>query len=120
MNARTAFERLLKRYGNTVTIRRNGRTEVTKAFVQPLRRQHRLYLDEKMIHAGRHENAYLVYYGDTAHRFCHGDRTVITYMEQAYTVLICDSYAVSGQEVYIRAVLAPKKDLKEDDYDVID
>ena len=120
MNAQTDFKRILRRYGNTVMIRRNGRTEVTKAFVQPLRRRHRLYINDKVIPAGYFDNAYKLYIGDCAHRFSYGDGTVITSLNEEYTVVTGEEFVVGDDEVYVWAILSPKKDLKEDDYDVID
>lgn len=110
----------LRRYGNTVTIRRNGRTGVTKAFVQPLRRRHRLYINDKVIPAGYFDNAYKLYIGDCRHRFSYGDDTLVTCMGKSYTVVTSEDFAVGDEDVYHWAILSPMKELKEDDYDVID
>lgn len=120
MNVSSSFGRILRRYGNTVVIRSNGRTEVTKAFVQPLRRRHRLYINDKVIPAGYFDNAYKLYIGDCSHRFSYGDNTVITCMGEQYTVVTGEEFFVGDDEVYVWAILSPKKELKEDDYDVID
>lgn len=120
MKVHTAFDRILRRYGNTVTIRRNGRTEAAKAFVQPLRRRHRLYINDKAVPAGYFDNAYKLYIGDCRHRFTYGDNTVISCMGEEYTVVTGEEFAVGDDEVYFWAILSPKKELKEDDYDVID
>ncbi len=120
MNIHTTFKRLLRRYGNTVIIRTNGRAKAAKAFVQPLRRRHRLYINDKVIPAGYFDNAYKLYIGDCEHRFSYGDHTVITCMGEDYTVVTGEEFCVGDDEVYIWAILSPKKDTKEDDYDVID
>ncbi len=111
---------MLRRYGNTVTITRGGRTEVTKAFVQPLRRRHRLYINDKVGVSGYFDNAYRLYIGDRYHHFDYGDGTVITCMGDEYTVVTSEEFFVRDEEVYVWAILSPKNSTKEDDYDVPD
>lgn len=120
MNQQSCFKSVLKRWGNIITIRRRGRTETVRAFVQPLRRRHRLYINDKVIPAGYFDNAYKLYIGDCEHRFSYGDDTVIICKEQEYTVVTGEEFVVGDDEVYFWAILSPKKELKEDDYDVID
>ena len=120
MSIQSTFKSMLRRYGNTVLIRTKGRTQVTKAFVQPLRRRHRLYINDKVIPAGFFDNAYKLYIGDREHHFAYGDDTVIACMGQEYTVVTCEEFFVGDEEVYVWAILSPKKELKEDDYDVLD
>ena len=119
MRAQKTFRSILRRYGSTVTIRQNGRTETANAFVQPLRRRHRLYINDKVLPAGYFDNAYKLYIGDCSHRFESGDGTVITCMGVPYTVVTVEEFAVGDEGIYIWAILFPKKELKEDDYDVI-
>ena len=119
MRAQTTFRKALRRYGSTVTIRQNGRTETAKAFVQPLRRRHRLYINDKVLPIGYFDNAYKLYIGDCKHRFSYDGSTVITCMGTAYTVVTGEEFDVGDDEVYIWAILYPKKAMKEDDYDVI-
>lgn len=110
---------LLKRYGNTVRITRGGRTETVHAFVQPLRRRHRLYINDKVIPAGYFDNAYRLYIGDKNHHFSYGDGAVLICGGEAYTVVTAEEFVVGDEIAYVWAILRPKKDLKEDDYDVI-
>jgi len=110
----------LKRFGNTVTITRGGRTEITKAFVQPLRRRHRLYINDKVGVSGYFDNAYRLYIGDRNHHFTYGDGTVISCMGEEYTVVTSEEFFVRDEEVYVWAILSPKNLTKEDDYDVLD
>ena len=110
---------ILRQYGNTVSITRGGRTEVTSAFVQPLRRRHRLYINDKVIPAGYFDNAYRLYIGDKYHHFSYGDGAVITCNGEEYTVVTAEEFVVGNEVAYIWAILRPKKVTKEDDYDVI-
>ena len=120
MNIHTTFKSVLRRYGSTVVIRRGGRTEVTRAFVQPLRRRHRLYINDKVIPAGYFDNAYKLYIGDCEHHFSYGDGAVVSCKGEEYTVVTGEEFVVGNDEVYVWAILSPKKELKEYDYDVID
>lgn len=111
---------ILSRFGNTVSITRGSRTKVTRAFVQPLRRRHRLYINDKVIPAGYFDNAYRLYIGDRDHRFSYGDGSVVSCNGEDYTVVTAEEFIVGDEVAYIWAILRPKKLMKEDDYDVID
>lgn len=112
------FGELLNRYGNTVTVKRGGRTEVVHAFVQPLRRRHRLYINDKMLPAGYFDNAYRLYIGDRRCHFSYGDGTELTCNGEAYSVVTSEEFIVGDETAYIWAILRPKKELKENDYDL--
>ena len=114
-----ALTAILRRYGNTVTITRGGRTETVHAFVQPLRRRHRLYINDKVIPAGYFDNAYRLYIGDRRHHFSYGDGAVLTCGGEQYTVVTAEEFVVGDRTAYVWAILRPKKELKEDDYDVL-
>lgn len=111
---------ILSRFGNTVSITRGSRTKVTRAFVQPLRRRHRLYINDKVIPAGYFDNAYRLYIGDRDHHFSYGDGSVVSCNGEDYTVVTAEEFIVGDEVAYIWAILRPKKLMKEDDYDVID
>ena len=97
---------------------RDGRTEVSKAFVQPLRRRHRLYINDRYIPAGYFDNRYLLYIGpgdkplkDNMRIVCNGT---------AYTVVTAESFAARDEDIYVWAILMPVCRSKEDYYDLID
>lgn len=109
----------LSRCGSTVTIRKVGWTEVTKAFVQPLRRRHRLYINDRAIPAGYFDNAYKLFIGNCRYRYTYGDNAIMYCRGEKYTVVTGEEFAVGDETVYYWAILSPVKKLKEDDYDVI-
>ena len=119
MTTRSDLKRILRRYGNTVVIRSKGRAKTAMAFVQPLRRRHRLYINDRMIPTGYFNNDYKLYIGDSENRI-DGTDTVISCVGSEYTVVTSEEFCVGDEEVYVWAILLPKNDLKEDDYDVID
>ncbi len=108
----------LKRYGNTVMICRGGRTEAGKAFVQPLRRRHRLYINDRYIPAGYFDNRYLLYIGSPEHPLDDGMRVLCKGTE--YTVVTAEVFAAHDEEIYVWAILMPTAQGKEDYYDDID
>lgn len=108
----------LRRFGNTVAICRDGRTEVAKAFVQPLRRRHRLYLSEKYIPAGWFDNTYLLYIGSPDHPLETGVR--MQCRGAAYSVVTAEEFAAHDEAVYVWAILKPDCEGKEDYYDDVD
>ena len=107
---------ILDRYANSVTITRGGRTEAANAFVQPLRRRHRLYINDKTIPAGYFDNAYRLYIGDKRHHLSHGDVVTISCSGDAYTVVTSEEFIVGNEIAYIWAILKPQNRM-EDDYD---
>ena len=109
---------MLDRYGNTVSISRGGRREVVRAFIQPLRRRRRLYIRDKKVPLGYFGDDYYLYIGDGAHGLSGGE--VLTFKGRAYTVLSADEFFVRDSAAYSWAILRPKNDVREDDYDVID
>lgn len=107
----------LKKFGNTVRISRGGRTEVVKAFVQPLRRRHRLYINDRYIPAGYFDNRYLLYIGP-------GDKVLEDGMRvrcgrTGYTVVTSEIFAAHDEDIYVWAILMPVTKGKEDYYDDI-
>ncbi|MBQ6335856.1 MAG: hypothetical protein IJI50_01335 [Ruminococcus sp.] len=112
------LNRALSRFGNTVVIRRGGRAEVAKAFVQPLRRRHRLYLNEKYIPAGWFDNTYLLYIGSPDHPLDTGMR--LECRGAAFSVVTAEEFAARDESVYVWAILRPDREGKEDYYDDVD
>lgn len=111
------LSRALARYGNTVTITHGGRAKTVKAFVQPLRRRHRLYLNDKTGPAGRFDNSYKYYIG--SQYLAEGDVLRLECSNEEYVVVISEEYIVSDKPVYVWAILRPKN-AQEDDYDDLD
>ena len=107
----------LNRFGNTVSISRGGSTEVCKAFVQPLRRRHRLYINDRYIPAGYFDNRYLLYIGSPEHPLDTGMQ--VQCRDIAYTVVTAEVFAARDEDVYVWAILMPQAQGKEDYYDDI-
>ena len=117
MRMNSYLDRALRKFGNTVHICRNGRTEVSKAFVQPLRRRHRLYINDRYIPAGYFDNRYLLYIGP-------GDKPLedgmyVRCRGVGYTVVTAEIFAAHDEDIYVWAILMPVSKGKEDYYDDI-
>ena len=117
MRLTSYLDRALKKFGNTVHISRGGRTEVCKAFVQPLRRRHRLYINDRYIPAGYFDNRYLLYIGSSDHPLDDGMR--IRCRNMTYTVVTAEIFAAHDEDIYVWAILMPTSKGKEDYYDNI-
>ncbi|MBQ3264320.1 MAG: hypothetical protein IJH07_00950 [Ruminococcus sp.] len=115
MRMTSYLDRALIRFGNTVRIRRDGRTEVVKAFVQPLRRRHRLYINDRYIPAGYFDNRYLLYIGPGDRPLYDGMR--ITCNGAGYTVVTAEIFAAHDEDIYVWAILMPVSRGREDYYD---
>lgn len=111
------FESALKRYGNTVQICYDGRAKVSKAFVQPLRRRHRLYINDRYIPAGYFDNRYLLYIGSPDLPLDDGMR--VTCKNTEYTVVTSEIFTAHDEDIYVWAILMPESTGKEDYYDDI-
>ena len=109
------LDRALEKFGNTVRITRGGRTEVCKAFVQPLRRRHRLYINDRYIPAGYFDNRYLLYIGPCSHPLDTGMR--VRSKGVTYRVVTAEQFAAHDEDIYVWAILMPDCPAKEDYYD---
>lgn len=118
MKLTSYLDRALKKFGNTVYISRGGRTEVCKAFVQPLRRRHRLYINDRYIPAGYFDNRYLLYIGSGDYPLDDGMR--IRCRNITYTVITAEIFAAHDEDIYVWAILMPNSKGREDYYDDID
>ena len=115
MRLTSYFERALLKFGNTVSIERGGGTEVCKAFVQPLRRRHRLYINDRYIPAGYFDNRYLLYIGPCGHPLDTDMRLMCGGTE--YTVVTAEEFAAHDEDIYVWAILMPVSEAKEGYYD---
>ena len=115
MRMSSYFVSALERYGNNVRISRSGRAEVVKAFVQPLRRRHRLYINDRYIPAGYFDNRYLLYIGPGDHPLDSGMRIICKGI--AYNVITAEEFTAKDEDIYVWAILMPVTKAKEDYYD---
>lgn len=111
------LDNVLERFGNTVQITKDGRTRAAKAFVLPLRRRHRLYINERYIPSGYFDNRYLLYIGSPSYPLSTGMR--VKCFDEYYRVVTAEEYGVQNETVYIWAILMPESEAKEDYYDDI-
>ena len=115
MRLKGYLDRVLERFGYTVLITKSGRTRAAKAFVQPLRRRHRLYINERYIPAGYFDNRYLLYIGSPAYPLEEGMR--VECGGEGYRVVTAEEYGSHNETVYIWAILMPESSSTEGYYD---
>lgn len=109
------FDKALRRFGNTVYITRSGRTRASKAFVQPLRRRHRLYINDRYIPAGYFDNRYLLYIGPPSQPLDTG--MMVRCGDTAYRVVTAEEFTARDEDIYVWAILMPESEGREDYYD---
>lgn len=117
MRLKAYLDSVLSRFGYTVLITKDGRTRAAKAFVQPLRRRHRLYINERYIPAGYFDNRYLLYIGSPDHPLEDGMRVICS--GEGYRVVTAEEYGAHNETVYIWAILMPENGGTEEYYDNI-
>ena len=106
----------IKRYGNSVVISEDGKTNNAKAFIEPLRYKNRVYVGGKyrLLGVDRDEKYLYVGFAEIPLReHC----SVIEMKGSKYIVKRCETYYVKDYPIYVWAILAPYGDDLEDDYD---
>lgn len=117
MSIRNTIRFALKKYASTVKIEKGGQTTYSKAFVEPLRRKNRLYLNDKILPSGYFDNGYALYIGDPKTPFSPSIDTFVTFEDKKYTVISSEEYKVGKETIYIWAILLLYQPMQEDDYD---
>ena len=114
MSVRQIVSDALRRYGSEVKITAGGDTRTARAMITPLRRKHRLYLDESRRNAGAYDASYRHYIGEADAPLSEGDRVVSG--KERYAVVISERYESCGEVIYIWAILKPVRE-KMDEYE---
>ena len=91
------------KYGNTVYVERDGRKEAVKAFIQPLRLRHCLYLKKRYISADFFDNFHLLYVGPAEYPLSKGMR--ISYKDMCYTIISTEVVTAHDKDIYVWAIL---------------
>ena len=104
----------LKRYGEQVQIHTAQGNFRVYAMVTPLRRKHRLYLDEIGTSMGVFDGSYRHYVGEAGCPLSEGDEVELG--GERFSVLISERYRTGGTVVYIWAILKPVRE-RTDEYD---
>lgn len=95
----------LRRYGEKVEIKTEKGVCEAWAIVSPLRRKHRLYLDESRRSAGVFDPSYRHYIGEADVPLKEGDEVV--FCKTRYAVVISERYDSCGEVIYYWAILKP-------------
>lgn len=112
MSIASGISSSIRRFGSEVVIEHDGRQERARAFIQPLRRRHRLYIGDRFTPAGYFDNAYRLYIGEGSQKV--GQDAVITVnRDERYTVVTSEAFSVGDKVIYIWAILSPKRDIGE-------
>lgn len=98
------IDKAFLRYGNTVSLEQDGKKYSYKAFMQPLRRCHKLYLSDRYyIPAVFFDNRCLLYIGP---RNIHLNSNLrLSCKGIYYTVIATSVYTYHGEDLYVWAIL---------------
>ena len=105
MSMASSVTAMMRRYGSAVCIRRGEERLYARAFIQPLRRRHRLYINDKYTPAGYFDNAYSLYLGESAHELLAGD--IVDDGHGSFSVITGETFSVSDEPLYVWAILSP-------------
>lgn len=97
--------RAIERFGVTVHIIRNEKVQSTKAFIQPLRRRHHLYINDRYLPDGCFDSRYLLYIGLPSQML---DTSMCVQCDGVmYKVVTTEKFVTHDEAVYVWAVLLP-------------
>lgn len=116
MNISRSADKIIKRYGCSVTVENGDRSVSARAFVQPLRYRYRENAGGKRHISGRKKSSSFLFVG-TADISLEADVSVIQMQGRKYIVKRCETYFVKDCPVYVWAVLSPFGAALEDDYE---
>lgn len=105
----------IKQYGSRVTIRQNGDTVDTNAFVEPLRYRNRIYIGGQYHALGHNRQQKYLYIGCADHRLIE-NKSVVEAQGSKYIVKRSETYYIKDYPLYEWAILTPFGDKTEDDY----
>ena len=105
----TRIQRLIARYGRTVTLEDSaGEKETAKAMIQPLRYKNKMYLEGSFLPPGYLDGGHYLYLGEASLRLDLRARdTVIKTDEESYLLKSGEKVCIGDEVLYIWAVLQP-------------
>ena len=100
---------MLLNFGDSATVSVNGEPTSVMAFIRPMRYKNKLYIDMDRTELGFKDSECFLYLGPAVPDFCgNEENTVISSYKKQYSVSRADRITLSGQTVYIWAVLTPR------------
>lgn len=115
MSVKDSISRVIATFGSSVSVERKDRRIETKAFVQPMRRRHRPYINEKALPAGYFENGYRLYVGEADVPLFQSD--IIKMGNERFSVVMSEGFFFRDENLYIWGILQEAAPLEEDDDD---
>ena len=112
-----SIDRILKNWGEKVSVIQNGETVTGNAVIQPMNRKWRTYLSGERVPLGILDNNY--FYMIAAPEFNLGQTSggTVECSDKKYYIRSCGDFKVKDKKLYVWAVLAARTEPLEDDYD---
>lgn len=104
------IKRIISAYGSSADVTTNNMTYDTRAFVEPLKLRHRIYMsdeDKKLMETLKKasQNGYLLYIGPDDVPI--NETSTVVYKDNTYHVVSSEKARISKKNNYVWAVLEP-------------
>ena len=111
------IDRILRSYGEKVSVIQNGETFVGDAVIHPMNRRNEAYLGGDRIPTGILDNNR--YYMIASSKINLGQTSggVVECSDKSYYIRSCGDFKVKDKKLYVWAVLSARTEPLEDDYD---
>lgn len=118
MRFKKEIEKLLLTFGDSALVTIGDETTSVKALIRPMRYKNKLYINMERTDLGFKDSECFLYLGPSNPDFSgKEEKTVISSLKKQYLVSRADRITLSGETVYIWAVLTPI--IKDGVYDYV-
>nr|WP_303690082.1 hypothetical protein [Ruminococcus bromii] len=116
MNISPSIGKILNRYGCDVTVKNDGKSVRTKAFISPLRYNYNQNSDNVRHRLGMRKTKLFLFIAPPD-VLLNSEKSVIESENGKYTVKRCEKYYVKDNPIYVRAVLCAYREETRDDFE---
>lgn len=103
------LEKMLLNFGDSATVTVGKETVAVNALIRPMRYKNKLYIDMERTDLGFKDSECFLYLGPAVPDFCGSEeKTIISSLNKKYSVSRADRITLSGEPMYIWAVLTPR------------
>lgn len=111
-------ERIIRGWGEPVTVTQNGNTVNSKALIHPINRRWRTYLSGERVPSGILDKNHYIMVASPGLELGKCDEGIVESSSDSYFIRSCGDFKVKGKKLYVWAVLAARTEPSEaDDYD---
>lgn len=116
MRDREVVSRMLRRFGEKVTVKENARLTEVYAVIQPMLYKNKMYIDGKALPAGYFDGGHYLMIASADIGITDYRNTTVTSKNVSYRIKRAEVIYSGDTELFVWLVLTPSKTLVEDDY----